>query len=84
MRMIARASLTILCVTGAVFATVPAAQAAAPNVTPVADCRLLFGQDSSGQMGRFCKDGRSQSSDDRDRVEEVDGLVGLVLDILFG
>ncbi|PSM44831.1 hypothetical protein C6Y14_01530 [Streptomyces dioscori] len=81
--MLARASLTMLCVTGAVFATVPTAQAAAPTVAPVADCRLLFGHDSSGQTGRFCKDGRSQSSDDRERGEEVGGLVGLVLDVLF-
>ncbi|MFJ2259132.1 hypothetical protein ACIOKD_12440 [Streptomyces sp. NPDC087844] len=70
--------------TGAVFATVPTAQATTRTAAPVAaDCRLLFSHDSSGQTGRLCKDSRSQSSDDRDRNEEVGGLVGLVLDILF-
>ncbi|WP_404200419.1 hypothetical protein [Streptomyces tauricus] len=78
MRMLARASLTVLCVTGAAFAVVPTAQAA---TAPAADCRFTSALSHPGTLGHSCRDGRSD--DDRDLSENVGGVVGLVLDILF-
>ncbi|MFC8202034.1 hypothetical protein ACFUTV_42635 [Streptomyces sp. NPDC057298] len=65
--------------TGAVFAAVPAAQAAS---APATDCRFLVASASPAEMGRFCRNGQSQS-DDRDLSENLGGLVGIVLDILI-
>ncbi|MBQ0850378.1 hypothetical protein J8N05_19515 [Streptomyces sp. BH-SS-21] len=66
--------------TGAVFVTVPTAQAV---TAPAADCRLASTLHHLGDLEHCCKDSRSDTSDDRDRTGNVGGLVGVVLDILF-
>ncbi|MFH8469955.1 hypothetical protein [Streptomyces sp. NPDC017991] len=64
--------------TGAAFAALPSAQAAA---APASDCRFTSTLSHPGTLGRSCKD--SRSDDDRDLSENVGGVVGIVLDILF-
>jgi hypothetical protein len=77
MRMLARASLTMLCVTGAAFTAVPTAQAAA---APAADCPFAYtksypgpngettgvGWYKEGQQegGRFCVNGHWSDTED--------------------
>ncbi|MFE7036886.1 hypothetical protein ACFU9Y_42010 [Streptomyces sp. NPDC057621] len=66
--------------TGTVLATVPTAQAV---TAAAADCRLTSILSHPGTPGRSCRDNRSDTSDDRDRTEDVGGVIGVVLDFLF-